>query len=171
MGTGATLTRELSRRSFLQGTGALVVAIGTGALTGKAAAADSPFASNGPYDPAQVDTWIAVHADNTVSIKTGRTELGQGTSVGMSMIAAEELDMDLSQIRWVRHDTNVTPNTGAMTASASIDQVGPMLRAAAVQARQALLSLASASLGVPAASLTVKSGVVSGGGKTVTYGA
>ena len=41
---------------------------------------------------------------------------------------------------------------------------------AAAQAKQALLGLASASLGVPVASLTVDKGVVSGGGKTVTYG-
>ena len=41
---------------------------------------------------------------------------------------------------------------------------------AAAQAKQALLGLASTNLGVPVASLTVDKGVVSGGGKTVTYG-
>jgi nicotinate dehydrogenase subunit B len=44
------------------------------------------------------------------------------------------------------------------------------VRAAAAAARQALLGLASASLGVPVARLSVDRGVVSGGGKTVTYG-
>ena len=44
------------------------------------------------------------------------------------------------------------------------------MRAAAATAKQALLSLASANLGVPVASLSVDKGVVSGGGKTVTYG-
>jgi CO/xanthine dehydrogenase Mo-binding subunit len=44
-----------------------------------------------------------------------------------------------------------------------------MVRAAAASAKQALLGLAAARLGVPAASLTVKAGVVSGGGQTVTY--
>ena len=46
----------------------------------------------------------------------------------------------------------------------------PRIRAAAVAARAELLKLASTKLGVPVASLTVSKGVVSGGGKTVTYG-
>jgi CO/xanthine dehydrogenase Mo-binding subunit len=88
----------------------------------------------------------------------------------MAMIAAEELDVDLAQVKFVNQDTNLTPNTGQNAASASIENRGPMLRAAAVEARKALLGLASASLGVPVTSLTVASGVVSGGGKSVKYG-
>src|SRR5262245_50157391 len=90
MNGGGAFGRELSRKAFVKGVGAMVVGVGV-AGAGTARAAESPFASNGPYDPAQVDTWLTIHPDNTVSIKTGRTELGQGTSVGMSMIAAEEL--------------------------------------------------------------------------------
>jgi CO/xanthine dehydrogenase Mo-binding subunit len=44
------------------------------------------------------------------------------------------------------------------------------VRAAAAEARQALLGLASANLGVPVAQLAVDKGVVSGGGKSVKYG-
>jgi CO/xanthine dehydrogenase Mo-binding subunit len=166
------LDKEFSRMSFLKGGGAMVVgfSLSGGAFVEKAQAVESPYASNGPYDPRQIDSWIAIHSDNTVSVMTGRVELGQGTSVGVSMIAAEELDVDLKQMRFVEGDTNVTPNTGVMAASSTIRGVGPMVRAAAAAARQALLGLASGSLGVPVASLTVKSGVVSGGGKSVTYG-
>jgi CO/xanthine dehydrogenase Mo-binding subunit len=166
------LNKEFSRKSFLRGGGALIVgfSLAGAGLAGKAEAAESPYASNGPYDPRQVDSWIAIHADNTVSLMTGRVELGQGSSVGLSMIAAEELDVDLSQIKFVNHDTNVTPNTGTISASSSIRAVGPMVRGAAVSARQALLGLASAALGVPVAVLTVSSGVVSGGGRSVKYG-
>jgi nicotinate dehydrogenase subunit B len=166
------LKKEFSRRSFVKGGGALVVGfsvVGAG-VAAKAGAAESPFASNGPYDPRQVDSWLAIHSDNTVSLRTGRVELGQGTSLGLSMIAAEELDVDLKQMRFVENDTNVTPNTGLMAASSSIRGVGPMVRAAAATARQALLGLASASLNVPVASLAVSAGVVSGGGRAVRYG-
>ena len=55
----------------------------------------------------------------------------------------------------VRHDTNVTPNTGGTFGSSSIAIAGPRLRSAAATARQALLGLASAQLGVPVAGLTV----------------
>jgi CO/xanthine dehydrogenase Mo-binding subunit len=47
---------------------------------------------------------------------------------------------------------------------------GPKVRAAAAGAAQALLAMASARLGVPASSLAVKDGVVSGGGRSVSYG-
>ena len=79
--------------------------------------------------------------------------------------------MDMSQLKFVLADTNVTPNTGTNSASNTIKNAGPGVRAAAASARQALLGLASTQLGVPASQLSVSKGVVSGGGKSVTYGA
>ena len=40
-------------------------------LAGRAQAADSPFASNAPYDPNSIDSWITIHADNTVDGQVG----------------------------------------------------------------------------------------------------
>ena len=168
---GEMLNKELSRRTFLKGGGALVVGWSlAGALAGKAQAAESPYASNGPYDMYQVDSWIAVHADNTASIKSGAILQGTGSDTGILMIAAEELDMDVSQLKHVIDDTNVTPQTNVKAASNTIITAGLGLRAAAAHARQALLGLASTQLGVPAAQLSVTGGVVSGGGRTATYG-
>jgi CO/xanthine dehydrogenase Mo-binding subunit len=165
--------REFSRKTFVKGGGAMFVglAVGGAAVAGKAQAADSPFASNGPPDPQTVDAFIVVHSDNTVSVKTGRVELGQGSNTGLMMIAAEELDVDISQMKFVIHDTNVTPNTGGTFGSSSIASAGPRVRSAAATAKQALLSMAATQLGVPVANLSVSKGVVSGGGKSVTYGA
>ena len=78
--------------------------------------------------------------------------------------------MDVDQLATARHDTNVTPNTGGTFGSSSIAIAGPRLRSAAATARQALLGLASERLGVPVAALTVERGVVTGGGRSVTYG-
>jgi nicotinate dehydrogenase subunit B len=158
---------ELSRRAFLTGGGALVVSF---SVAGRARAADSPFASNGSPDLGLVDSYIAIRADNTAQIKTGRVELGQGTTTGLLLLVAEELDMEIGQLVFVGHDTNVTPNTGGTFGSSSIALAGPVLRSAAATARQALVGLASARLGVAIESLTVSMGVVSGGGKSVTYG-
>jgi nicotinate dehydrogenase subunit B len=141
-----------------------------GALPGKAVAADSPFASNGPYDAGLIDSWIVIHADNTASILTGHEELGQGSATGMLQIAGEELNMDFGQLKFVTHDTNVTPSSPPSYASNGIQFNGPEVRAAAAAAYQALLALASTQLGVPVANLSVKSGVVSGGGRSVKYG-
>jgi CO/xanthine dehydrogenase Mo-binding subunit len=167
--------REFSRKSFVKGGGAMVVGFslagaGLGARVAKAAGED-PFASNGPLDQIAVDSWLIIHADNTASLKIGKVEMGQGTPTALLMIAAEELSMDFGQMKMITHDTNVTPNQGASVGSQGVQTGGKQTRAAAAAAYQALLKLASANLGVPVSGLSVKSGVVSGGGKTVTYGA
>jgi nicotinate dehydrogenase subunit B len=169
--TGLLHEKEFSRKSFVKGGGALVVGFSLlgSALSGKARATDSPFASNAPYDPQAIDSFIAIHADNTATLKSGRVEIGQGTSTGLLMVAAEELNLDMSQMRWINVDTDVTPDTGGTYGSSSIKTASPLVRAAAAYARQTLLGLAAANLGVPVASLSVASGVVSGGGKSVTY--
>jgi CO/xanthine dehydrogenase Mo-binding subunit len=166
------LKRDFSRKSFVKGGGALIVTFsfaGAG-LAGRAQAADSPYASHGPFDQGAVDSWVVVNADNTVTLKAGKVELGQGTSTGLMMIAAEELDVAMSQMRWTMHDTNTTPDQGATVGSQGIQTGGPQVRAAAAAARSRLLDLAAAQLGVAKANLTVDKGVVSGGGRTVKYG-
>jgi CO/xanthine dehydrogenase Mo-binding subunit len=124
----------------------------------------------GPYNQVSIDSWLTIHADNTVTLKPGKVELGQGTLTGMLMIAAEELDVSLAQMKHLRHDTNVTANQGATVGSQGIQTGGAQVRAVAAAARSALLDLAAANLGVAKGSLTVDKGVVSGGGRTVTYG-
>jgi CO/xanthine dehydrogenase Mo-binding subunit len=174
--TGLLHEKEFSRRLFLKGGGALVVGFSTlgaafGARTASAAgAAGTPFDSNGPFDSGQIDSWLAVHADNTVTMKLGMVELGQGSTTGLLMIAAEELNTDMSQMKMLANDTNVTPNQGGTYGSEAIQVGGKQTRAASAAAYQALLGMASTSLGVPVGSLAVSKGVVSGGGKTVTYG-
>jgi CO/xanthine dehydrogenase Mo-binding subunit len=165
----------LLRRDFLKTGGSLVVGFSLGGVSFAQERSTSIVrgAAAGPPDPKLVDTWIAIHTDNTATVYIGYVELGQGASTALLQIAAEELDLPMSQLSSVRVDTNVTPNQGATVASASIERGGPQIRAAAAEARQALLGLASRRLGVPADRLTVSGGVVSVVGDTsrsVTYG-
>ena len=170
--TGFMHEKEFSRRTFLKGGGVLIVSasVGSSLLPGKAAAATSPYASNGPLPLSSVDSFLAIHPDNTASVFMYKKELGQGTTTGTLQIVAEELDMDLSQLSNVRIDTNLFANQGSTVASGGISTAGRQIRAAAAHARRALLDLAAQQLGVPAGSLSVSKGVVSGGGKSVKYG-
>ncbi len=171
--TGLLHEKEFSRGTFVKGGGALIVGFSTlGALLGarSANAATGTFDSNGPYDSGQIDSWLTIHADNTASMKLGMVELGQGSPTGLLMIAAEELNMDMTQMKMLSNDTDVTPNQGGTYGSQAVQVGGKQTRAASAAAYQALLGLASTNLGVPVANLTVAKGVVSGGGKTVTYG-
>ncbi len=127
----------------------------------------------GPPAPNAIDTWIAIHSDNTATVYIGYAELGQGTTTALPQIAAEELDLGMDQIRTVNLDTHVTPNQGGTYSSASIARGGPQIRRAAAEARQALLDLATQELDTPVANLSVSRGVVSSTGPaagTVTYG-
>jgi nicotinate dehydrogenase subunit B len=163
---------NFSRRDLLKGGGALIVGFSLAGVPLSASAARGDVA--GPPDPNTIDTWIAVHADNTATVYFGKCELGQGNTTGMLQIAAEELDLAMSQVSAARLDTNVTPNQGATSSSSSIERGGPQLRAAAAEARRALLLLASRRLGVQINSLVVSDGVVSvdgeGAFRAVKYG-
>ncbi len=163
--------QTLSRRGLLKGGGAMVIGL---SLAAPARAQAARGAVAGPPDHHAVDTWIAIHADNTATIYTGKCELGQGNQTGLLQVAAEELDLNMSQVRTVRLDTNITPDQQATSSSSSIHKGAPALRAAAAQARQELLARAGIRLGVQPGSLDVRDGVVfvkgEGSFRQVSYG-
>ncbi len=159
-----------NRREFLKASGLLVVGFSLG---GKTFAQAARGTAAGPPDAKLIDTWLAIHADNTATVYIGFADLGQGASTALLQIAAEELDLDMSQVKSVQLDTNVTPNQGGTYSSASVNRGGPQIRAAAAEARQALLQLASKRLEVPVERLSIAKGIVSVTGspnRTVTYG-
>ena len=121
-------------------------------------------------DPTLPSSWLEIHADNTILMRTGKVEIGQGSaSTAYAQILAEELNVPYSAItKVVMGDTDRTPDGGF--SAGYMGGGDPNLRKVAAYIYQALLSLASTQLGVPVGSLTVKNGVVSGGGKSVTYG-
>lgn len=166
----------LARREFLQSTGVIVVAFSIAgqmraqAQTGVAASAPRGSVS-GPPDRNSVDSYIAIHADNTATLYAGYAELGQGGPTALRQIAAEELDLDFEQMKTVTVDTH-TSTEGLTLASRTAAIGGTETRAAAAEARRVLLELASEHLGTPVANLTTASGVVAVRGdarRSVTY--
>src|SRR5207253_2034299 len=137
-----------SRRTFVKGTGALIVAIGAPRLLNPKAAL---AAVNGDFpigpaavDPNLIDSWIAIGTDNTVTMKVGKVELGQGTVTAAMQLVADELDVPLAGVKFVQSDTWVTPDQGTTAGSQSTGtQNGPAgIRQAAAEARLALLHAA-----------------------------
>jgi len=163
---GATLTR----RQFVKTGGMLAVGIsmvGTAHLKG-----DTPQATiaKNSLDPALPGSWIEIHPDNTVLIRTGKNDFGQGSVyTAYRQIVAEELSMPFEAITTVvSGDTDSTPDGGG-----SFDFLGrgtPNLRKVAAYTYQALLDLAAKKLGVEKDKLSVKDGIVSGAGKSISYG-
>jgi len=157
---------SMKRRDLLKAGGALVVNFGFPELS----AAQSRMPVAGPPDPEQIDSWIAIHQDNTVTVYIGFAELGQGCSTALLQVAAEELDLSMAQINTTGLDTNITPNQGGTYSSSAMRRGGPLVQRAAAEARQALLNMAAQHLDVPVSSLSVRDGVVTEGRTSVSYG-
>src|SRR5271166_3534537 len=163
---GATL----SRRHFVKSGGALIVGVslaGTELLKGTSVKAATLRNS---LDPALPQSWIEIHPDNTILFRTGKNDFGQGTPfTAYRQIVAEELRVPFEAITTVvTGDTDRTPD-----GSGAFDFLGkgtPNIRKAAAYTYQALLDLASARLGVPTEKISVKDGVASGEGKSISYG-
>ena len=165
-------TMELSRRQFLKGTGALIVSFN---LFPPAADlfAQATVGSGIDADPTSLDSWLAIARDGTVTVFSGKVDLGTGVETALAQIVAEELDVPFNQIKMISLDTTKAIDQGITAGSRTIERGGPQLRQAAAAARQELLKLAAARLNVPVDTLTVKDGVVSVGGnaaKKVSYG-
>ncbi len=115
-------TARLSRRTFLAAGGVLIVRLGLDAPS-LAPAQTVPGADRflgKPLAPDQVDSFLAVHADGSVTIFVGKVDIGTGGRIAMRQIVGEELDIPLERIAMIEGDTALTPNQGpprAATAS------------------------------------------------------
>jgi nicotinate dehydrogenase subunit B len=164
-----------SRRDFLKGGGALIVAFST-PLTLGTATAKAATGAIGPalVDPNLIDSWVAVGQDGRVTIFTGKVELGTGLRTTQMQIAADELDVPLSMIDLVMSDTWRTPDQGTTSGSQSTKtNFSGGLRRGCAEARQALIDMAAKKLGVPANTLITREGAVlsaTDSSKRATYG-
>jgi CO/xanthine dehydrogenase Mo-binding subunit len=165
-----------ARREFLKTTtGALVVGLGAGRVTIAQTGGTGVWergVKSGPPDPAAVDSYLAVHPDNTVTLFAGYVDIGQGGPTALRQIAAEELDLEFGQVLMADNDTFVCTN-GFTAASRTIGIGGTEVRAAAAEARRVLLNLASERLKVPVQDLAVAKGLVSvksDARRSVSYG-
>jgi CO/xanthine dehydrogenase Mo-binding subunit len=117
----------------------------------------------------RLSQWLRVNADGTVSIFTGKVELGQGILTALAQIAAEELGVALERIRMVTADTAVGPDEGVTSGSLSIQDSGTALRRACAHARALLLERAAQRLGVAPEQLRVDDGSIVAAGRSTSF--
>src|SRR5579864_5345090 len=169
-----------SRRTFIKGTGALIVSFSMGGALGTLeaqtragafgldAAPDSPPAN-------EVDSWIAIASDGSVTAYTGKEELGQGMSTAQMQLVAEELCVPFHRVNLIAADTSITPDQGVTSGSQSspANFNHTNLAGACATAREALLQLGSNHLSIPASDLVAVDGTIrskADASKKVTYG-
>ena len=108
----------------------------------------------------QVDDWLRVEPDGTITVFSGKVELGTGVRTALAQIVAEELDIPLDSVHMVMGDTGRTPNEGYTAGSKTIQLGGTALRNAAAEARQALIERAAEELEARPEDLIVTDGSV-----------
>jgi nicotinate dehydrogenase subunit B len=153
---------QISRRDALLGSGALIVSFSLAGSIGNAQAGAKPLALT------EVDSFLAIDKAGNVTVYSGKVDLGTGVTTALRQIVAEELDVPIGRIELIEGDTLLTPDQGTTWGSLTIQLGGMQLRQASAAARQALTAEAARKFGTD--QLTVTDGVISGGGKKVSYG-
>ncbi len=172
--------RELSdlfpppnRREFLrQLGGGIVIYVAFADFLSAQAQEEARVRGPRPGLPSDFNAFLKIGEDGRVTTFCGKIEMGQGTITSLPQMLAEELEIPPERVDIVMGDTELCPWDMGTFGSMTTRFFGPALRAAAAEAKAVLLELASETLKLPAAQLTVKEGVISDSQNTeqqVTY--
>ncbi len=160
----------VSRRTALAGTGALLVSFAlspallaqqgspqpNGGVRSKPTAKLPGSLEKSPY----LNSWIRVDSAGAITVFTGKAELGQGLKTALLQIAAEQLDVELKEVKLVTADTGLTPNEGYTAGSHSLQDSGTAIMNAAGQVRQILIAAAAQRANVLPAQMKTENGAV-----------
>ena len=160
-----------SRRFFLKTgavtSGGLMLGVHLPGTLGEAVAAGTMYTPN---------AWVHIADDNTITLLSARSEMGQGVYTSMPMLIAEELNVDISQIKVAAAPpaavyVNALLGAQITGGSTSVRDGWEKLRIAGAQVREMLLTAAAARWGVDKDTVKADKGVVTGpGGRKATYG-
>jgi isoquinoline 1-oxidoreductase subunit beta len=170
--------QTLSRRSFIQAS----VAAGGGLMLGfhmpqSLAATISPRTQSATTAVGtEINAWVVIDKDGTVTLRIPHTEMGQGGLTSVTMLIAEELNVDWSKIKteWADANRHLRNNKEYKVMSTHGSQLvrfqHPHLMGAGASARERLKQAAADAWGVDRSEVEAKLGVLSNGNRTGTYG-
>jgi nicotinate dehydrogenase subunit B len=121
---------------------------------------EAPEQRRSRREPENPNAYLLIGEDGTVTCLSGKIEMGQGVITSLPQMLAEELEVPLKSVKIVLGDTDLCPYDRGTFGSRSTKFYGPLLRAAAAEAREVLIELASEQLGLPKDKLCVREGFV-----------
>ncbi len=107
-----------------------------------------------------LDSWVRINTDGTITLFTGKVELGQDIRTAVAMIGADELDVSMARIRVDMTDTDHSPIEGYTASSVSLENTGNAIRYAAAEVRSLAFAAAQERLHAPLERLTVVDGSI-----------
>jgi len=164
---------EVSRRDFLK----VAAGIGGGLVLALTVPGFGSPAKPGKLKAGgQLNAWLLIAADDSITVIVDRSEMGQGVYTALPMLLAEELEIPLDGIKVVAApvgDAYINAlNGGQITGTSnSVQDAWDKLRMAGAQARSMLIAAAAAQWRVDPAECRAENGRVLGAhGKTLSYG-
>ena len=119
----------------------------------------------------RLERWVRINVDGTVTVRSGKVEIGQGIVSAMAQVAAEELDVDYTRIRMLPVDTTQSPDEGSTSGSRSVEEGGTSMRQACAEVRDLFLQAAAQRLNASLERVDVEDGTIRlrGSDQALTY--
>ncbi len=172
---------DLTRRDFLNaaatvGSGLVLALTLPGSRAISSSTADTGATAPAGRATAQINAWLKIARDNSITVIVDRSEMGQGVYTALPMLLAEELDINIDVVRLEAApvgDAYINPGNGGQVTgtSNSVQDAWEKLRMAGATARTMLVAAAAQRWHIDPAQCQVKNGTVVGPqGKVFTYG-
>jgi isoquinoline 1-oxidoreductase beta subunit len=152
------MTSNLSRRSFITTavTAAGGFALGIGESADAATLSVRPWGDEAARYPGEINAWVVINPDDSVIIRYGRAEMGQGSFTALPQILTEELECDWAFVKpeYASANRNLRDNKvyGSLSTGGSraVRETGQMVQQAGASARERLIAAAAKRWNVPA---------------------
>jgi nicotinate dehydrogenase subunit B len=162
---------SLGRRNFFKtvSAGIVVALLVEPALAQESGGRRRSGSGNRPQD---IGAWLHIAEDGTVTVYTGKVEVGQDIRTSLAQVVAEELRVPLASVRLVMSDTQLVPYDAGTFGSRTTPDMSRQLRRVAAAARELLIDLAAEELKTDRASLTANDGKIArkDSKETIPYG-
>src|SRR5215813_9948570 len=178
-----TIDSTINRRQFMITTAAMGGAFVLGFFL-PPRKAEAAIIAQQPWTPPdggghEVNAWLVIGSDDTVTIRVAQSEMGQGVFTSMPMIVAEELECDWTKVRaeYASANRNLREDNiyqrMATGGSRAVRGSREYLQQAGASARVRLVAAAAQQWGVPASECRAENGTVvhPASGRKVNYGA
>ncbi len=121
--------------------------------------------------PENIGAWLHIAPDGTITVFTGKAEMGQNIRTSLTQAVADELRCDPTSVRLVMADTALTPFDRGTFGSRTTPTMAPVLRKAAAKTRELLVDAAAEKWGVDGNSIKLAGATVTNGaGKSLSLG-